>query len=143
MNFNEILAKLPETDQKTLLEQAINKRNYNRAYQAKLRLTAKQLTIERKIDNDVLHAIGYIKSKYALELKNYEQLTADILNAQAKSVVPVIFQNWLLVCGANYKDAEQAHSVSDISKDMPLDQFTKLFNLYFIQEGDRYILRES
>jgi len=141
MSFDKILATISEDDQRAMLQQAINKRDYNRKYQSKLRVVAKQLTLERKIDTDVLHTISYIKSRYAYELKNFDKLLQQ--RVEPLEPVPHAFSTWMLVCAGVYKDATDAYSVSSANDSMTLKEFTKLFNLYFIQEGDRYILRES
>jgi len=140
MSFDKILATISEDDQGAMLKQAMNKRDYNRKYQARLRVTAKQLTLERKIDSNVLHAIGYIKDRYAYELKNYDKLVQQ--RVEPLEPVPHAFSNWLLVGARSYKDAADAYSVSSANDSMTLKEFTKLFNDYFIQEGDRYILKD-
>ena len=92
MAFDELLANNTNDDikQSALLAQALKRQEYNRQYQAKLRQTTKLLTLEKKIDANLDHVLGYIKTRYG---KEYAAWAKPV--EVTKSVDPV-FSNWLL-----------------------------------------------
>lgn len=127
MAFDELLANNTNDDikQSALLAQALKRQEYNRQYQAKLRQTTKLLTLEKKIDANLDHVLGYIKTRYG---KEYAAWAKPV--EVTKSVDPV-FSNWLLLSSSEYKSIKEAFEVSGLSNSMNIKEFTKLFNDYY------------
>ena len=133
MNFNEIL----DTTSDAVLETLTIKRAYNRNYQLKVREANRQANLIKRIERDFDFVLSYMHEHFYSEIVNFAP-PVDLGHD-----VHLSFGTWLLVCANDYRDAATAYNIASINDQMTLEQFTLLFNANFIQEGDRYILRES
>ena len=131
MAFDDILDNNTneEIKQNSLLAQAIKRREYNKQYQARLRQTSKMLTLEKKIDANLNHVIGYIKTRYPKEYAAWVKPVKAVVYSNS------FFDNWLLLSAGEYKSIKDAFEVSGLAEHVTIKEFTKLFEQYY-QETD-------
>lgn len=124
MAFDNLLNNTNNEDlqKKQLVAQALRRQEYNRRYQARLRSITKLLTLEKRIDANLIYVIGYIKKKYSAEYDNYVE------PEEAPVVTNPAFNNWVLLSGAEYKSIKEAFELSGLGQYMTLEDFSVLFN---------------
>lgn len=128
MAFDDIINKTDD-EKDALIQQALRKQEYNRNYQRRLREVAKLATLERKIDDNLNHVLGYIKSKYSKEYKAWTKpVKTDPL---ARNVA---FDNWVLLSANEYKGIKEAFELSGLKGALSIDQFEDLFRQNYKQK---------
>lgn len=128
--FDEILNS--DKNAQLLLKQAEKRLAYNREYQRRVRARARLLTLEKRIDENIDHVIGYILDKYGDLVTSYKP--TEVIESN------VCFDNWLLLSGDSYASREDAYQVSTLEGDLGFDEFCKLFDLFFkLDDNNRYI----
>lgn len=132
MAFDDIIKNSTDHDIKRdhLITQALKRQEYNRNYQAKLRNVSRLITLEKRIDAELDHVLGYIKTKYA---KEYEAWVAPV---KYEPPANQAFTNWLILSADEYKSIKEAYEVSGLDNDMILSRFSSLFKYYY-EENNR------
>lgn len=130
MSFDDLINLTPDEEQ-TLLKQALKKQEYNRNYQRRLRVAAKLATLERRIDANLDHAIGYIKTKYA---KEYEAWTKPV--EAVERFTSAAFDDWVTLSAPSYRSIKEAFDLSGLRGTLTLDQFEELFRRHYKQQNN-------
>lgn len=124
MDFDKLLDTTSPIEKDRMLKQVLKRQEYNRRYQAKLRQRAKEITLERKIDDNIEFVLAYVKRKYSYE---YDNFAAPIIDSEANAVVPGAFTNWVTLSANEYKSIDEAFDVSGLNNELTIEQFSELF----------------
>lgn len=124
MSFEDILNKATVEEKESLMKQALKKQEYNRNYQRRLRAFAKLATLERRIDDNLQHVLGYIKKKYADQYAAYVEPVQEVINPA--------FMDWYhMFAQPEYKSVKEAYEISSIKDSLSFDEFKPLFERGF------------
>lgn len=135
MSFDDIVANDTAQDIKkdAMMAQALRRQEYNRQYQQRLRNVTRLLTLEKRVDADIQHVIGYIKRKYAKEYADYVEPVAPATLTNPR------FDDWVVLSAKQYKSKKEAFELSRLGEHMAFGEFSKFFDQYFNKSAKGFL----
>lgn len=126
MSFDDILETVTDIQHKSMADQVLKRREYNRRYQAKLRAKIKLDNLHKKIDNNIDDVIAYIHMQYADRYTSWQPAQAE-----QQEVIDQAFKNWVLLSARDYSSIDQAFEFSSLSDRISFDNFKRWFLMFY------------